>query len=137
MNISRDSVMGALLALLWVLRMLVPNVGLMIAAVLLFRRRTAAQWLILVGFFMFLIASTCSCLSSIAIPVGMEVSEAADRWLFAIYEFWDTIFVLGLVAFIVAIWLLAREHPKERAEARVETPGESRTVTLREGDQQE
>jgi hypothetical protein len=104
-----------IVALGWVLAYLV---GIVIAVILLTRRRSAGRWVLVVAFSVGLAASICNRIGFRAL-VNSELESVARMGQFgltALNPQGGCCGALVILAIALAIWLLAHEKPAEGAE---------------------
>lgn len=116
-----------ILALGWALAYLV---GVVIAIILLVRRRTAGRWIMLAAFFLGLLASICNQVGFRALtdPQLRLFGRIGYRGVTALNFLGGCGGILAVVAIALAIWLLAREKPVAVTEEEAGDTGETTAI---------
>jgi hypothetical protein len=116
------SLLQLIVTLGWMLAYLV---GVVIAVILLVRRRSAGRWVLVVAFFLGLAASICNQIGFRALAYSERefVARVGHFGLNALNPQGGCCGALAILAIALGIWLLAREKPTEEAEEPTEEDG--------------
>ena len=116
------SLLQLIIVLGWVLAYLA---GMVIAIVLLVRRRTAGRWIMLAAFFLGLLASICNQAGFRALTAPRFSERLGFRGVAAVNRLGGCGGILAVAAIVLAIWLLSREKPAAAIEEETEEAEEA------------